>query len=261
MRTLTKVMPLVALALPLSSPALGQETAAAVTTTVTASTDLQPRSENGRQVYEPSQFARFAPQTAFDMVQEIPGFRISALSADRGLVEASQNVLINGQRITGKSNDAETALRRIAISSIIRLEIADAATFNVSGINGQILNVVTKSNALQGNFNWRGRVRGRIKPMFTNAEVNISGKLGKGDFTLGLSNKNAVRAGGWGPDITRNAAGDVLVTQIFSTILTPMRLVYQALIMLGMKAARSSAQTQTLRFNCPSSKHLAQIGL
>ena len=213
MRSTTPLLPFAALALPLSSQAWGQADTSPPVNAVAASTDLQPRPDNGRQVYEVSQFARFAPQTALDMAQEIPGFAITALSADRGLGEASQNVLINGQRITGKSNDAETALRRIPVSSIVRLEIADAATFNISGINGQILNVITKADTLQGNFNWRGRVRGRVKPSFTNAEVNISGKLGKGDFTLGLSNNNAFRAGGWGPDITRNANGDVLVTR------------------------------------------------
>jgi outer membrane receptor for ferrienterochelin and colicins len=213
MRPFTTVISIAALALSLSSPAWGQADITPANSTATGSPDLQPRAENGRQIYEASQFTRFAPQTALDMVQEIPGFAITALSADRGLGEASQNVLINGQRITGKSNDADTALRRIPVSSIVRLEIADAATFNISGINGQILNVITKANTLQGNFNWRGRVRGRIKPMFTNGEVNISGKLGKGDFTLGLSNNNALRAGGWGPDITRNANGDVLITR------------------------------------------------
>jgi outer membrane receptor for ferrienterochelin and colicins len=213
MRPFTTVISIAALALSLSSPAWGQADITPANSTATGSPDLQPRAENGRQIYEASQFTRFAPQTALDMVQEIPGFAITALSADRGLGEASQNVLINGQRITGKSNDADTALRRIPVSSIVRLEIADAATFNISGINGQILNVITKANTLQGNFNWRGRVRGRIKPMFTNGEVNISGKLGKGDFTLGLSNNDALRAGGWGPDVTRNANGDVLVTR------------------------------------------------
>jgi outer membrane receptor for ferrienterochelin and colicins len=206
-------MPLFALALPLSSPAWGQSDAPPKSGPISRTSDLQPRIDSGRQIYEPSQFARFAPQTAFDMAQEIPGFEISALSTDRGLGEASQNVLINGQRITGKSNNAATALGRIALSSVVRFEIADGATFNLSGVNGQILNVVTKADTLQGNFTWRGRVRGRLAPMYTNGEVNISGKLGKGDFTLGLSNNDAYRAGGWGPDITRDAKGDVLVTR------------------------------------------------
>jgi outer membrane receptor for ferrienterochelin and colicins len=174
-------------------------------------TDLQARSEGGKQVYEATAFARFAPQTALDMVSQIPGFSITEVSSDRGLGEASQNVLINGQRITGKSNDAQTALGRIPVSSVVRLEIADGATMNVSGINGQVLNVVTKADKLQGNFTWRGRLRSRIKPYFTGGEMSISGKLGKGDFTLGLNNNDSFRAGGWGPDFTRDANGELLI--------------------------------------------------
>lgn len=172
-----------------------------------ASADLEPRTENGRQIYDAAQFTRFAPQTALDMAGQIPGFQISQISTDRGLGEASQNVLINGQRITGKSNDAQTALSRIAAASVIRLEIADGATLNVSGLNGQVLNVVTKPDALQGNFAWRPQWRRRVDDFWINGEVNLSGKLGKGDFTLGLANKEGHRGGGWGYEDVRNADG------------------------------------------------------
>ncbi len=176
-----------------------------------AATDLEPRTENGRQIYEAPQFARFAPQTALDMVGQIPGFQISQVSSDRGLGRGpAENVLINGQRITGKSNDAQTALSRIAANSVIRLEIADGATLNVSGLNGQVLNVVTKPDSLQGNFAWRPQWRRRVDDFWINGEVNLSGKIGKGDFTLGLSNNNGFRGGGWGYEDVRDANGDRL---------------------------------------------------
>lgn len=197
------------LALAAAHPALANTSATAPQFEETR-TDLEPRAENGRQIYESAQFTRFAPQTALDMVGQIPGFIISQVSTDRGLGEASQNVLINGQRITGKSNDAQTALSRIAASSVIQLEIADGATLNVSGLNGQVLNVVTKPDSLQGNFAWRPQWRRRVDDFWINGEVNLSGKLGKGDFTLGLSNSNGFRGGGWGYEDVRDANGDRL---------------------------------------------------
>lgn len=197
------------LALAAAHPALANSSSAAPQFEETR-TDLEPRAENGRQIYEAAQFTRFAPQTALDMVGQIPGFIISQVSTDRGLGEASQNVLINGQRITGKSNDAQTALSRIAASSIIQLEIADAATLNVSGLNGQVLNVVTKPDSLQGNFAWRPQWRRRVDDFWLNGEVNLSGKLGKGDFTLGLANKDGFRGGGWGYEDVRDATGNRL---------------------------------------------------
>ncbi len=176
----------------------------------TATASLAPRVENGRQIYEVSQFTRFAPQTALDIARNIPGFSITQVSGDRGLGEATQNVLINGQRVTGKSNDAETALSRIGVSSIIRLEIAEGSTWNVSGLSGQVLNVVTKADALQGNFTWRPQFRKRIEPNWFNGEVNVSGQLGKGSFTLGLNGNNSFRGGGWGQEIRRDAAGNLI---------------------------------------------------
>jgi len=188
-------------------------TASAPVASPASRTSLEPTLDNGRQVFLAAQFERFAPQTALDMARQIPGFSISQVSGDRGLGEASQNVLINGQRVTGKSNDAETALSRIPVSSVLRLEVADASTFNISGINGQILNVVARESGLKGNFSWRGEVREKIGANLRTGEVNLSGRLGKGNFTLGISNDDGFKGGGWGEEYSRDAAGRLLYTR------------------------------------------------
>src|SRR6476619_6813709 len=53
----------------------------------------------GKQVYTPADFARFAPKTAYDMLVQVPSFSIRGADTERGLGQASENVLINGQRI------------------------------------------------------------------------------------------------------------------------------------------------------------------
>ena len=185
----------------------------APTATDAVISSLEPVRENGRLIYDAAVFARFAPQTAADMVRQIPGFTITELSNDRGLGEASQNVLVNGARISGKSNDARTVLNRISAGSIIRLEIVDGASLDIAGLSGQVLNVVTKPDTLSGNFNWNVRFRERLKPNPFGGEVNLSGKLGAGNFTLGLANKESFRGGGWGPEINTDAAGNLLYTR------------------------------------------------
>lgn len=193
-------------------PAVAQDPAAE-----TQATDLQPRAENGRQIYEAGQFARFAPQTAFDMVNQIPGFSVTQVSGDRGLGEASQNVLINGQRITGKSNDAQTALTRIAVSSVVRLEVADAAAFGVTGINGQVVNIVAKEGGLKGNFVYRAEWREQLGLNPRQGEINLSGTLGKGTFTLGINNNGAFQGGGVGEEFNRDANEQLLYTRLIET--------------------------------------------
>jgi outer membrane receptor for ferrienterochelin and colicins len=165
---------------------------------------LSPTQEGGKQIYAAAQFARFAPLNAADMVQQIPGFSISDLSDDRGLGDATQNVLINGQRITGKNTDAQTVLTRIPANTVARLEIVEGASLDIPGLSGQVLNVVTAAQRGQGSFAWRPQWRPNIPDHWTNAEVSWSAKLGAGEYALGF-NSQGFRGGGFGDETLLNA--------------------------------------------------------
>jgi outer membrane receptor for ferrienterochelin and colicins len=179
----------------------------------TISSGVEPRIENGRQIYDAAQFVQFTPQTGNDIIARIPGFNITDASNDRGLGEATQNVLFNGQRISGKSNDARTVLGRTPASNIIRVEIADGSVFNIPGLTGQVANIVTKTTGITGNFLYRSQIRKTVDPQYFTAEIGIAGKLGKGDFTLGLKNEdNSYRGGGTGTELTSSADGTLLYT-------------------------------------------------
>ncbi|MEH6791674.1 TonB-dependent receptor plug domain-containing protein [Parasphingorhabdus sp.] len=177
-----------------------------------AVSSLQPRVENGRQVYLAEQFARFNPRTALDMVTQVPGFTIDTGDEDaRGLGQADENVLINGARISGKNIDAFTFLGRISASNVLRIEIVDGATLSISGLSGQVLNLVTKAYegaGLNGNFKWDPRWRRSGSNWFA-GEASVSGKLGKGDFTLSVEN-DAQRSGVEGPERITDRFGGLL---------------------------------------------------
>ena len=49
----------------------------------------------GKRVFTPADFARFAPKNALDMLQQVPGFSIRGADQERGLGQASENVLLN----------------------------------------------------------------------------------------------------------------------------------------------------------------------
>ncbi len=172
------------------------------------SSGIVPLIEDGKSIYLPEQFARFAPQSVADMVQQIPGFSASNVSNDRGLGEASQNVLINGQRITGKGNDALTVLRRIPVKAVLRMELMDGAMLDISGLSGHVLNVRTEQGDVQGNFVWRPQFRERIPTHWPPGEVNVSGKSGFGDFALGFR-WDGFRGGGWGKEAEYRRAPDI----------------------------------------------------
>jgi outer membrane receptor for ferrienterochelin and colicins len=174
---------------------------------------LRPRQENGRLVYEASQFFVFKPQTAADMVERIPGFSITEASGDRGLGEATQNVLFNGQRISGKSNNARTVLSRTPAATVVQIEIADGASLNIPGLSGQVANVITKTTGISGTFAYRTQIRANAQPQYFSAEIGIAGKIGAGDFTLALKNNdNSYRGGGLSQEVARDANGTLLYT-------------------------------------------------
>lgn len=140
----------------------------------------------GARVYEPDYFTRFAPNTAADMVSNIPGFDISGGEDERGFGQASQNVLINGRRVSGKSNDAQTALGRINAASVIRIEIVDGATLDIPGLSGEVANVVAKVDALSGTWSVQPEFRRDLKPALYKGEVNLSGKAGGWSWSVGI---------------------------------------------------------------------------
>ena len=57
-----------------------------------------------RQTYYPEDFVQFVPRSALDLVKQIPGFSVDEGGGDRGFGQADTNVLINGRRVSGKSN-------------------------------------------------------------------------------------------------------------------------------------------------------------
>ncbi len=169
-------------------------------------TPTLPGSVEGARSYTPADFTRFAPRTALDMLRQVPGFSIEGVSQERGLGQASGNVLINGQRISGKSNDASTELGRISAKSVVRIDIVDGATLNIAGLAGEVANVIVKAGGATGQFEYRPEFRARnTDPVLTRGAVSLSGETGPIGYTVGL--RNDASAGGangpttiFGPD-------------------------------------------------------------
>jgi hypothetical protein len=102
---------------------------------------------SAKRVYTPADFARFAPKTAYDMLSQVPSFTIQGVdTSNRGLGQASENVLINGQRISNKLG-AVDLLQRTPASSVDRIEIVDASSLGIAGLSGQVANVLLKTSS------------------------------------------------------------------------------------------------------------------
>ena len=148
----------------------------------------EPAGTSGRDTYVPADFARFAPRNALDMLRQVPGFSIVATDQGRGLGQAGDNVLINGERHTSKSDDLFAYLSRITTNRVERIEIVDGATLGIPGLSGQVANVITKGAAISGRFEYRTVWRPRYaKTSYGGGEVSLSGSTPRLEWTAALT--------------------------------------------------------------------------
>src|SRR4051812_37228913 len=134
------------------------------------------------------------------MLVQVPSFTIRSAEQERGLGQASENVLINGARIANKSGGAVDQLQRISAQSVERIEIVDAASLGIAGLSGQVANVILKTTrAGSGQFEWNPSARAHYaKPEFLAGSISYSDKSGPLDYTLSVKN-NPGRGGFGGP--------------------------------------------------------------
>ena len=169
-----------------------------------------------KRVYTPADFARFAPKSAYDMLVQVPGFTIKAAEQERGLGQASENVLINGQRSANKAGGgAIDELQKIAVGNVERIEIVDAASLGIAGLSGQVANVIVKrASKATGQFEWNPDIRAHYaKANLLQGNVSYSGKTGPVDYTLAVKNDTGRGAFGgpiriYEPDGTLREARD-----------------------------------------------------
>src|SRR6218665_562443 len=199
-----------------TSPAFAQDTppapAAPATGDAPPPVAAEAATQQGGRTYTPADFTRFAPRNALDMLANVPGFSIDSGDTERrGLGQATGNVLINGQRYSGKTEDVQAELQRISAANVVRIEIVDAATLNISGLSGQVANVVTRPAGLSGNFSWSPRTRrDRTPARLLGAEASINGSLGNATtYTLSVRN-NSFRNGNAGPEVVTDGLGVII---------------------------------------------------
>ena len=122
--------------------------------------------------YDMAYFASYSVSNAEDMVRIVPGGATildatASATVLRGFGSGGTQVLINGRRFPGKSNEIATNLRRIAPASVERIELISGAAQGITTqSSGILVNVVLKPGAaiadvgnweLAGRFNDAGR--------------------------------------------------------------------------------------------------------
>src|SRR5438128_4548242 len=99
-------------------------------------------------VYDPAFFAQYAPRTALDIVQRIPGFTLDLGSNQngtdvRGFAGTAGNVVVNGQRPSTKSEPLDAFLSRIPASRVRRVEVGPGDLYGADySSKTQVVNLI-----------------------------------------------------------------------------------------------------------------------
>ncbi|WP_375286814.1 hypothetical protein [Sphingomonas sp.] len=148
MRGLTGGMMLV-LAAPAAAQTLPDPTTPAPGTPPPPQPAGAPDRVTGRRTYDAEYFKQFAPNTALQIVERVPGFSIEQVDETvRGFGQSAGNVVINGQRPSSKSDTVETILARIPASRVLRVEVGTGDLFAAEYTGkSQVLNLVLTTDA------------------------------------------------------------------------------------------------------------------
>ncbi|MDX1498508.1 MAG: TonB-dependent receptor [Woeseiaceae bacterium] len=93
-------------------------------------------------------FARYEPNSALDMVSQVPGFQLDDGQNVRGFTNAAGNVLINGQRPSVKQDSPAAILGRIPAGNVVRIELIRGQTTSID-LQGQqvVANVILREDS------------------------------------------------------------------------------------------------------------------
>ncbi|MEA3068400.1 MAG: hypothetical protein QOK41_1807, partial [Sphingomonadales bacterium] len=125
----------------------------------------QPAPSSGRAsrttTYDAAFFAQYAPRTALDIVQRVPGFSLDLGATQtnqgsvdvRGFAGTAGNVVINGARPSTKAETLDTTLSRIPAQQVVRVELGPGDLFGSDYAGkSQVLNVVlSQQSGIDGN--------------------------------------------------------------------------------------------------------------
>ncbi len=153
--------------------------------------------------YEQDYFVQYAPVTLLDMLQRVPGAqeilnknrqqrggrgggRGAQNQGERGFGSGGDQILMDGKRLAGKSNNIDDTLGRISAENVEKIELIRGAAQGLDvQSQGLVINIVLKEGTSNSSTFWqvKSEMKGSNDPGFE-ALVSHSGSLDKLDYTL-----------------------------------------------------------------------------
>ena len=137
--------------------------------------------------YPAAFFAPYAPRSARDIVNQIPGFQLDIGNTDtRGFAGAAGNIVINGARPSSKADNLATVLSRIPARRVLRVEVGPGDLYGAEYAGrAQVANIIlTADGGIDGNVTAQARrgFNGKVTPT-----ISASALIKRGNSTINLA--------------------------------------------------------------------------
>lgn len=151
--------------------------------------------DNAVVTYEKDFFDKYSPVTLLDILERIPGIQgviaprnNQGSGGGRGFGSSGDQILLNGKRITAKSNSIRDILARTTASSVERIELIRGAADGLDvQTEGLVINVILTADAGSASIFWKFEgvymIGHNFSPQFETSYKNKSGNL---DYTVAL---------------------------------------------------------------------------
>ncbi len=152
--------------------------------------------ENAIVTYAPSFFDRYQPNTALDMVNQLPGFQLDDGDDLRGFGGSIGNVLINDRYPSTKQDKPSAILLRIAASRVAKIELIRVQVRDID-LRGRpvVANVVLAEDG-KAATRWEASLRKNfeITSLTPAGSISVSDRWRSTDFNVGVD----IRKAGYG---------------------------------------------------------------
>ena len=140
-------------------------------------------------IYEAVFFDPYAPVTALDMVNNLPGFSLdNGDSGSRGFGGTAGNILINGERVSAKSESPSDLLSKIPAADVERVVVIRGQVGGTD-LRGQsvIADVIRKDSGATGTWALTAASPHPDPQILPSGTISYSDQTGALSYTLGAS--------------------------------------------------------------------------
>jgi len=173
--------------------------------------------------YPATFFQRYQPNTALDMVRQVPGFQLDDGDNSRGFTTAAGNILINNQRPSVKQDRPSDILGRIPASNVVRIDLIRGQTSGVD-LQGQqvVANILLREDSPAA-VRWEAFVYKNTENsvIMPGGGISLSDRWADVEYNTGISgnrhahsslgSRNSYDAEG---DLSEDRSNDVLNTHL-----------------------------------------------